>query len=129
MPMDAFSERLTKLERLTKGIFVLLVFAIAFLSVTLYRLSSLEALSIQRFEVVDGKGRAIIVLSRNPFGQPVFTMHDAMDESDLAFPLTLMETLWLLSLARMVASSLKWDDEKGHQWSKLSVYAPYPLRH
>ncbi len=69
-------ERVARLERNLKVVIVLLVVAILLIAFTFLRLANLEALRVQRLEIVDGQGRVLILLGRNPFGQPVLIVHD-----------------------------------------------------
>jgi len=75
--MNEIEQRLNHLERLMKGMLAFIAIAIALLAFNLYRLTALETLRVQRLEVVDGQGRLLILLSRNPFGMPVLMMQDA----------------------------------------------------
>lgn len=75
--MSDIEQRLSRLESLIKGMIVSIAIAIVLLAFNLYRLTALETLRVQRLEIVDGQGRLLIVLSRNPLGMPVLMMQDA----------------------------------------------------
>lgn len=77
MAMEALNERLEQLERRVKLLFVPLAIAILLIAVDLWkRTTTVGLVRVERLEIVDGSGRTLMVLGRNPFGQPVITIHD-----------------------------------------------------
>ena len=92
--MEDMLERITLLEkavqRLTK--FVIAAFAVIPL-LSYYVLRPFiynRMLCVRRLEVVDREGKALIVFSTNPFGQPVILVHD--NEGHARFGISLDES-------------------------------------
>lgn len=77
--MADMSERIAQLEKLVKRLIIVVMInlaAITFFSLLFLRPVTFEVLRVRRLEIVGQNGKAVIVLSTNPFGQPVIIVHD-----------------------------------------------------
>lgn len=55
-------------------------------------------LRVRYLEIIGQNGKAVIVLSTNPFGQPVMTFHDINEQRRFGVRFALTEVRWSQSL-------------------------------